>query len=173
MWCMGTRSSLQLHVVVDRSATPNGRGSILCIPHGGTPPFEFDWSGPEEVQTSMEGSQALDVLPGRYHVRVVDRYGSRGETYVRMEPGSAAVVVEGYRTTPTTTSSSRDGAVEAIGTGLENATFLWSNGIQTNSPQLLDVGCGTYCATAVPRNKEDGFVTVHACAPVVVSPKEQ
>jgi hypothetical protein len=170
MWCMrGNPGMLQLHLIVDRPLTVHGSGKISCIPRG-TPPFDFEWAGPKALQTNTDGDQVFGVVPGRYRVTVIDRNDLRGEAVVDVEPVvSAEVFIQEYRVTQASTTTSRDGSVEAVGVGLEHYSLLWSNGVCTEGALLSDVSCGTYCAVPLPK---DGKIPtlVHNCAPAVVEP---
>ena len=167
---------LQLHTVVDRPMTVGGTGCISCRPMG-LEPIEFVWTGPNGAEVALDDtrSEATTEVTGRYRVVVTDAMGARADVTIDVEPTFPdAAVVCAYHTTPASTSSARDGAVEAIGTGLEGWRFLWTNGVETDGPRLRDVPPGRYAALAVPIGAgREAPTTVHQCAPalVVATPK--
>lgn len=164
------RPTLQLTTIVERPLVEWSNGSILCVVRG-TPPFQYEWHAPDGLapQTSAVGDQIFGVAPGRYRVLVTDALGEYAEAHVDVDAVlSTPVSITEYRVAAASTSSSRDGSVEALGHGLEGCSLLWSNGVQTSGPVLSDVSCGTYAAVPLPR---DGKVVtlVHHCAPAAVS----
>lgn len=169
------RPFLQMHTVVAPPLTADDRGHISCRPLGHEP-IAFEWTGPrgEPVRVDASGSEARDVKPGRYRVDAVDASGARADVVLDVTPAlPAAVVVRSYRVTPASTSAARDGSVEAVGTGLEGWSFLWTQGARTDGPVLRDVPCGVYAAVAVPggaggADEAPAPTTVHACAPARV-----
>lgn len=171
--CTPYRSStgLQMHTVVEQPLTDSSYGRISCRPTGAEP-IEFAWTGPgrNEVQLDASGSEAHAVEPGRYRVVAIDATGSRADVVLDVEPAfPMALVVQEYKVTPTSTSSARDGVVEAVGMGLGDGwRFLWTHGAETEGPVLRDVPCGTYAAIALPM--EDRVPTmVHMCPPARVT----
>jgi len=165
-------NGLKLHAVVNLPLTSFSVGHISCRAIG-VDPIEFAWYGPNggDVQTDLSGADAFGVVPGRYRVVATDAEGSRAELTFDIEPMfSGAVVIREYRTTPASTSHSRDGSVEALGHGLEGWRFLWTSGVETDGALLRDVACGTYAAIAVPSvgDKVKVPVVVHQCVPARV-----
>lgn len=162
---------LQMHTVVDQPLTTLSLGRISCKGMG-MEPIRFEWYGPDgrDVQTDAAGGQAYGVMPGKYRVVATDAEGQRADVTLDVEAMfPSALVVREYRVTHATTGSSRDGAVEAVGQGLEDGgRFLWTNGYETETPRLRDVPCGTYAVTPLPRGgKVPTFI--HQCAPARVS----
>jgi hypothetical protein len=162
---------LQMHTVVAPPLTSDARGRISCRPIGHEP-IAFEWTGPrgEPVRVDESGSEACDVVPGRYRVDAVDASGARADVVLDVEPAlPAAVVVREYRVTPASTSGAHDGSVAAVGSGLDGWSFLWTQGARTDGPVLRDVPCGVYAAVAVPRAADGAAPTfVHTCAPARV-----
>lgn len=162
---------LQLHTVVDQPLTADARGRISCRPLG-QEPIHFSWTGPrgEAVSTDASGSEAYGVEVGRYRVEATDATGARADVLLDVEPVHAhAVVVREYRVTSASTSSARDGSVEAVGANLEGRRFLWTHGSVTDGPVLRDVPCGTYAAVPLPRDAQDASTLVHECPPACVT----
>lgn len=181
MWCASSLSStryqkpLQLHVVVDQPLSQSYRGRVVCKAMG-VPPFQFSWYGPcEEKVTTTEDFQdeARHLVPGTYRVVVTDAERAIADVTFDVEPifFNAVVVVKAYKVVHPTTSSSRDGSVEALGQGLvKGMRYLWTNGSETREPVLHDVPCGTYAVHALPgsfgEEEKEKKVVVHDCLPV-------
>ena len=68
---------------------------------------------------------------------------------------------------PPAAALARDGAVEAVGFGLDGWRFLWTNGAETDGARLRDVPRGTYAATPIAVEGE-APVLVHRCPPARV-----
>ncbi len=170
MTCARARpqADLQMHVVVER---PCGAvlGRISCRPIG-MEPIVFRWSPPSDVELEIDssGSEAGGVRPGRYRIVATDAVQSKAEVVVDVEPIEAVVVSE-YRVTPASTSRARDGAIEAVGMGLEGWRYLWTNGVETTTPTLRDVPAGTYAVVVVT----DGPMVINACPPARVDVKKK
>lgn len=174
MWCTprvvrhgSGGGALQMHTVVDQPLTAASRGRVSCRPIG-LEPIAFAWSGPNgsRVATDTTGSEALDVAPGRYRVVATDAAGARADVVLDVEPMlPEAAVIDAYRLTPPSTSHARDGAVEAVGVGLEHRRFLWTHGVETQGPVLRDVPCGVYAAAPLPDADGESPTLVHQCAP--------
>lgn len=175
MWCMyaGDRAELrmQMHVVVIRPLSKASEGRISCRPMG-MEPIRFEWTGPRgNVETDASGSEAIHVSVGRYRVRATDANGERADVCVDVTPlCDSAVVVNEYRILASpSTGHSRDGRIEALGSGFEaGMQFLWTHGVVTTTPVLNDVPCGTYALTAMSDGGDAPAVTVHACNPAVL-----
>lgn len=159
-----------MHTVVEQPLTATSHtGRISCRPLG-QEPIEFEWISPDgsELQLEQHGSEASGLPPGRYRIEATDASGARADVSVDVDAMfAAASVIESYRVTPASTGFSRDGLVEAVGTGLDGLRFLWTNGTETDGPVLKDVPCGTYVATPLPQ-RDRVPVVVHTCAPAKV-----
>ena len=117
------------------------------------------------------GSEATDVRPGRYKIRATDANNDRADVVIDVEPVFAnAVVIDRYVVRPATTTFSRDGQVEAIGSGFENGCkFMWTNGLETEEPRLKDVACGVYAMIAISQGTaKPPPITIHRSAPARV-----
>lgn len=161
---------LQMHTVVVQPMTASGTGRISCRPLG-QEPIEFTWMSPDgrELTLDSRGSEANNLVPGRYRVEAVDATGARAYVIVDIEPiYTSAILIEGYKTTPTSTTLSRDGNVEIVGTGLRGYRFLWTNGVETDGTILRDVPCGTYAAVPLPTNGQVPTL-VHSSEPARVN----
>lgn len=160
-----------MNVVVTPPLTAGERGSISCRPVG-EEPITLDWSG-SSVTLDESGCEASEVSVGRYCIRAIDSNGDRADAIVDVEPSfENAIVVNEYVVTPPNTRHSRDGEVVAVCSGADgaNVRFLWTTGVETDTPRLSDVSCGTYAIVAVARSAEatEAPVTVHVCPPAKV-----
>lgn len=166
MGCMSLPSSsthLTVHTVVERPLTQDDCGRITCLPTG-REPIVYDWT-PAPLSVDRTGSEAR-VTPGRYRVVACDANEARAEVVIDVVPFfEAAVIVESYKTTSASTPRSRDGSVQAVGLGVEQCNFLWSNGVETQGPTLKDVPSGRYAAYAMDPETQP---VVHKCAPARV-----
>ena len=160
---------LQMHTVVEQPLTFSGTGSISCRPLG-QEPIEFTWLTPDGSTPQLENSnsEAKNLRPGRYRITAVDANGSEALALVDIEPMfSSAVCIEGYKISPASTTFSRDGSVEILGTGIEGCRYLWTNGMETDGCVLKDVPCGTYAAVPLP-TRGNTPVLVHSAEPAKV-----
>ena len=65
-------------------------------------------------------------------------------------------IVNRYTVTHATTDNSRDGYIVAhIENAPENARYLWTNGIITDTPELEDVRTGWYSVTLLPSEESE------------------
>ena len=155
-----------MHTIVEQPLTSRGTGKITCQTMG-LAPISFVWHGPngKEVETDLSGSEAKNVLCGRYRVVATDSEGQRADITVQIKPSLPdSVVVRRYKVVDATNGMSRDGRVEAIGEGLEGVSFLWTNGVRTEGTILRDVPCGTYSLST----EKEGITLVHLSPPAVV-----
>ena len=148
--------------------TPSGTGAISCRPMG-MEPIQFKWT--PSVETDSTGSEAEAVPAGRYRIRAVDANEFSAEVVVDVAAIYERVaVVEDYVVQNASTGTSRDGRVEATGTGLDlpGIRFHWSNGVETDHPVLLDVPCGRYVVTCTAFSDDAKFFSIHQARVAVV-----
>ena len=161
---------MQMHVLIERPLTNMSFGRISCRPVG-REPIEFTWTGPggREVQLDATRSEALAVTPGKYRIVARDANDTKADVVVEVSPhNSTSLVINEYRVTPPSTGTSRDGSVEALGLGLEGGwRFLWTNGVETDTPILRDVPCGVYAVHALPMMDRVPTL-IHNCGPAYV-----
>lgn len=152
-------------------------GSITCAPSKDT---SYEWSDMnEEAEFSENGDQVNSVRPGAYSVLAHLPEG-KVEIQVTMSHVTYAVVNR-YTVTNATTDNSRDGHITAhIENAPENARYLWTNGIITNTPELEDVRMGWYSVMLLPgENSEDTqenaeeIVFIQKSGPVFVGIKKK
>jgi hypothetical protein len=161
---------MQMHTIVEQPPTNVTQGRIRCAAMG-VEPIDFVWYGPDgaDVQTDESGRCAHGVTPGRYRVIATDAENQRADVTLDVEPMfPSALIVQEYRVSNASTSTSRDGRVEAVGHGLEEGwRFLWTHGHETETPVLRDVPCGVYSVVPLPKSgKAPTFI--HQCAPARV-----
>ena len=168
--CMPRPTSiLQMHTIVEQPLTSSGTGSISCRPLG-QEPIEFTWLTPDGSDPQLENSnsEGKNLKPGRYRITAVDAGGSEAAVLVDIAPMfSSAVCIEGYRVSPSSTTFSRDGSVEILGTGIEGYRYLWTNGMETDGCVLKDVPCGTYVAVPIATRGKTPIL-VHSTEPAKV-----
>lgn len=137
----------------------------------GLEPIRFEWGGADDLTLDASMSEASNVAPGRYRVRATDANGDRADVSVDVKPMfSNALVVTQYNVRPASTRFSRDGEVEAVCSGVSSSMrFIWTSGIETDTPRITDVPCGSYSLVAISTSpSESAPVTVHRCAPASV-----
>lgn len=162
---------MQMNVVVERPVGGQSNGHISCRPVG-RQPIRFEWTPPRGVDVQLDESQseAHDVTPGRYKITAIDATDARADVVVDVDVAQEAdIVVTEYRTVDASTSHSRDGQVELVGRGLDGWRFLWTNGVETETPVLRDVPPGTYAAVPLPNATRTPTINHHA-VPGVVRP---
>lgn len=175
MSCMpffGSRPSssshaLVVHSVVEQPMTSQSTGKISCRPIG-KEPIRFQWTGPGEVKVDASGSEASDLVVGRYDITVRDALDAQAKLTIYLRPiFPTAIVVHSYVVTHSSSGVASDGDVTAVGFGLdESPHYLWSNGSITDAPYLKDVGCGIY--SLVPYHVTPYPTFVQTCPPAVV-----
>ena len=163
---------LQMHTVVEHPLTSDGLGRIYCHPLG-QEPIEYTWKSSDgsNVAVTEYGNEAYDLPVGLYRITAVDAGGSQAYSSVTVQAlHPDAVVIREYRTTSASTSVSRDGTVEAIGTNLDTTCrFVWTNGVETKGPLLKDVPPGKYAAIYLPDENGVTFpIFVHTAPPAEV-----
>ena len=162
---------MQMHVLIDRPLTSMSYGRISCRPVG-REPIEFTWTGPggRDVQVDATGSEAYAVTPGKYRIIAIDANDTKADVVVEVAAHHAtSLVINEYKITPPSTGTARDGSVEAVGLGLDGGyRFLWTNGVETDTPVLRDIPTGTYAVHVLPT--PDRIPTlIHNCAPARVT----
>ena len=140
-------------------------GGHISVSASGNAPYTYKW--PDTVDVGLDQFEATDLPPGRYEITVAD--ATDPQVLVSANVARIRIVnVVGYDVVDASHPRSRDGSVTAR---VENATagcrYLWTNGVVTSSPTLLDASSGTY--TVAPLT-DDG-VFLHSCPPATVGVK--
>jgi hypothetical protein len=155
-----------MHVIVQPPLVQLSHGRITCD----TDADHLVWTGPggRSVQTDETQRTAYAVACGAYRIVGEAHDGERTETTFHVAPLLPdAVVVSEYVTSPASSTYARDGAVEAVGHGLDpKGRFLWTCGTETRGPVLRDCACGTYAAVPIAGDAGQHVLTfVQLCAP--------
>ena len=165
-----SKDAMTMHVVVQQPLTEHHGGSITCQPIG-VSPIQFSWSGTtENIVFDKSNSHAEHVPVGTYTITASDALNRTAQVNVDVTPVvDTPLYVSEYSVRHASSSVARDARVEALGYNLDSwSTYLWSNGVQTKTPVLCDVACGTYVVVAIA-NAENVIPTfVHDAEPAQV-----
>ncbi|MDA1267548.1 MAG: gliding motility-associated C-terminal domain-containing protein, partial [Bacteroidetes bacterium] len=128
---------------VDNSCFQWNTGSISISVSGGTVPYRYAWTGPNNFSSTVANPQNL--VSGRYQVTVTDRNGCTtiGVTQTINEPSPLALTAQ---VQSETCSDAKDGRIELILTGgLPPYQVRWDHGGKERIATSL--GPGTYRVT--------------------------
>ncbi|MBI4647993.1 MAG: PKD domain-containing protein, partial [Bacteroidia bacterium] len=135
-------------------------GSATVIPYGGTPPYNFLWSG----GCTPSGNQCLNLNAGFYSIQVTDTNGCvLVQNFTLGQPTQIILLVDH---TDASCSGTGDGTafVDTVYGGTPDPvlgyTYLWSDNQMTNPALNLDPGL--YCVTVF----DDYYCTQSACVTV-------
>jgi hypothetical protein len=120
---------------------------------GGAPPYQFNWSGPNDFQSAGEDLPILDF--GVYFLTVTDQNQSPAyATFYIIQPdgiGAPGPFVESADITPAASCTDPDGAIVLnLNQDPASLSFSWSNGAATQN--LSGVAPGEYGVTIVNAN---------------------
>lgn len=165
-----TDQSLSVDVVFKDSLTPEGGGSIRCVVRGGSGEYYLEWTheGTSALLTlNEERNEASNVPPGTYDVSIRDR-NTNCETSTSVTINLAKIpTVSGYAVTHASGDTARDGMIIAQLQNVQTNRYLWTSGVITSTPELLDVRPGTY--TVAPMSTNNIPINFfHACEPAIV-----
>ena len=169
--------TMTMHVVVEQPLTDRHTGSITCRPMG-IEPFQFTWSGPNvsELVHDESKSCASNASVGSYTIDALDATNRRAIVAFDMLPlQTSPLIVTGYEVTSHASSGvARDGSLRAVGSNLDSwFRFLWSNGVETSTPVLHDVGCGRYAVIAIADGDKGIPLFIHDAEPAMVHAKNE
>ena len=154
-------------VEISPAISTTSTGTIKCKTSS---PASFEWDNlDEDAIFSSEKDEVENVKPGQYALHVEMEMG--GSIDVDIVVGTLEFpVVTSYSIIDATTDNSRDGKIIATIENLPgNATFLWTNGIVTDKPELEDVRPGRYSVSLLSHDAGgDSHIFIHACAPASV-----
>ncbi len=125
----------------------NNEGAISAIPEGGTPPYSFNWTGPEGYETTNLFPLASN--PGIYSVTVTDAVGDwiAADLEVWQDGG---ITLENSSITNTPCEESSGAIYLELPDG--NFSFLWNNGMTTED--IIDLPAGQYSVTVTDMDTE-------------------
>lgn len=120
---------------------------------GGAPPYQFNWSGPNNFQSTEEDLPILDF--GVYFLTVTDQNQSPAyATFYVIQPdgiGDPGPFVESADITPAASCAQPDGAIVLnLNQDPASLSFSWSNGATTQN--LSGLASGEYEVTIVNAN---------------------
>ena len=123
-------------------------GSINLTIDGGTEPYSYDWSGPNDFASS--DSAIVDLSSGWYYVTVIDdNEDTVTNSFELFEPDS--LFIDLLQLDNPTSSGASDGIliINSVG-GISPYTYSWSNGSENDT--LLDLTADTYLVTVTDAN---------------------
>ncbi|MGB0916552.1 MAG: gliding motility-associated C-terminal domain-containing protein, partial [Flavobacteriales bacterium] len=126
---------------VDVNCGTDCDGTVLAIPVGGTPPYQFSWNDPAS-QTTIE---AVDLCVGTYTVTVTDVNGCTAQVSTTVNGPSP--IVSNATTTASSCSNIADGSIDlTVVGGTPGYDFNWTPG-NIDTEDLANVEFGTYTVT--------------------------
>lgn len=163
------RSALTIHTMVTDALTDSVGGTIRCEVSGGVSPVYVEWfqnGGAALLDLDAGRTEATNVPPGTY--QIVARDGTQAEVTTRAVVGIAGIPsIVGYDVTHATSDTARDGMIVARTKNLRCNRFLWTSGVVTTRPELLDVRPGMYTMTPLSHDAVP-ILHLHVCEPAVL-----
>jgi len=141
-----TRQSIELDpIIADATCLGINDGSINVTPSGGTPAYNFSWTGPNGFVSNDQNISGLQ--PGDYSVNVSDSQGcSTDETFTVGEPNAIQI-------NPSIVNESCPGSADgsitiSISGGTPGYTTSWTgpDGFSANGIILSNLSPGSYTA---------------------------
>ena len=143
-------------------------GNVVCKTQNAVEPVSFDWllpdGSPALLALSRDRSQACDVPSGTYTIRATDSSGRVVEQTTYVSRRNVPAVVQ-YSVVHASSDTARNGEIVATVEGTADMRMLWTTGVVTEGPRLMDVSPGIY--TGVPLGAE---MHLQGCPPAVVLP---
>jgi gliding motility-associated-like protein len=137
--------------ITEVSCNLGNDGAIAIDVSGGTPGFDFSWSGPNGFSSTNEDISALSS--GTYTVTITDSNNCETEfSYTLNEP---EIIEVSGNVTPVTCFGNNDGAISiSISGGTPPYTTSWvgPNGFVGIDTAIFDLAPGTYTVTVVDAN---------------------
>lgn len=137
-----------LDAVVNASVNPacagQNNGSISVTASGGTPPYTYAWTGPNNFTSTNE--DISNLVAGTYKLTVKDAAnGTKTSTDIVLT-APAAISVSGTKK-DVTSSSASDGAItlNTVSGGTAPYTYRWSDGV--TSKDRTSISSGNYAVT--------------------------
>ena len=156
MWCCRGFSRIyydlsSIIIEVFPALSSESHGSITCTPSKDT---TYEWSGiNEEARLSVSGDRVDFLSPGTYSLLA---HLPEGDIDIQVKMTQMTYpIVNRYTVINATTDNSRDGHITAhIENVPENTSYLWTNGIITEKPELEDVRSGWYSVSLLRARDE-------------------
>jgi gliding motility-associated-like protein len=121
-------------------------GSATAIVTGGTPPYNFEWTGSTQMFT---GNPITSIAAGTYNLKLYDAVGcSVAASVVITQPEAIKVTVT---TKPSYCDLSNGSASAVASGGLPPYTFLWTP-FNNTTPTITNVHAGNYRLTVADQN---------------------
>ena len=175
VFCVPTADGrLNVTVSVTDALTSVVGGCIRCTPVMATPPVTFAWQqGTHAALLELNDgrNEAHDVPPGQYTIHVRDAKGREATVHARVELTALPTVVA-YDVQNASSDTARDGSVVARVVNCDGCRFLWTTGVVTHAPQLLDARPGVYTVAPIPTGTRT-LPFVHSCAAAIVEPSRR
>ncbi|MEO6904193.1 MAG: T9SS type A sorting domain-containing protein [Bacteroidia bacterium] len=140
-------------------------GSATALASG-TPPYSYSWN----TTPAQNAAKAVGLAEGPYTVTVKDATGATKSVSVTIT--SPAALLANLTTTSVSSCSASDGSItSAISGGITPYTYLWSNGLATNSISGLDIGSYTLNVTDANGCQKiaSASVTLSSAIPIGIS----
>ncbi|MCC6459685.1 MAG: gliding motility-associated C-terminal domain-containing protein [Saprospiraceae bacterium] len=146
----GTCSAVATYDVFDLSGPPNvstsgtpaicgqSNGAATAVAGGGTSPYSYKWSNMASTATIS------NLVPGTYTVTVTDFFGCSATATASVINNNVVLNITGT-TTPNTSCSMVNGAVDISVTPAGAYTYIWST--TATSQDLSNLASGTYSVT--------------------------
>jgi hypothetical protein len=161
---------MPFHVTVVDAVSDDAYGTVSCIPGPVFRlPISVDWQLDgqsvlnDDIGVDASGCCARRVPPHKnVTINVVDKDGVVETVSTRVGVQDLPVVM-GYIVKHSTTASSMDGSVSAeILRAPARCKYLWTSGVITDTPSLVDCRCGVYAITLLAEDLSK-VSFLHAC----------
>ncbi|WMX12774.1 T9SS type A sorting domain-containing protein [Aureispira sp. CCB-E] len=127
------------YTIIDATCN-NKNGGIDLTMTGGALPYNYQWSYGNANVKDLFG-----IYPGQYSVSITDNNGCELEINNMVVGGQTNITVSRTITQPN--ASNTGGAIDITVSGVNNPTFLWSNGATTEDISNLSAGWYTVSIT--------------------------
>jgi hypothetical protein len=138
----GPATQIAVSLVPSQTSCSNFyNGSIVSTVSGGTPPYNYSWTGPNGYSSAQQN--IFNLSPGVYNITVTDnnQCTKTAATYVSSPP---PITVSGT-VTPTICNSNTGSIVLTVAGVNPPYTYLWNDGVTTQNRTGLP--SGTYSVT--------------------------
>ena len=163
-------SALQVDGTANEVSCDGGSdGSIEITVIGGTPPLNFDWSGPNGFVSSDQ--DIFNLESGTYTILVTDMNGCQAGSLFIL--GSAAPIASDFTVTDVTCFGQATGSIEALitgGTSPYSASWTGPNGFSSSDLNIFNLSAGDYNLEITDGNSCTGnfLVTVNESPEIII-----